>query len=102
LPYPRVFHSKEIPSFENHYLGQNIGAWQNNFVDSLLEKLMNEFNQEIRKELMKQIVNEYLNEVPSIPLYFHATIAIIPKNLKGFSLYGNSMPSSLSVENWSL
>lgn len=95
-----TFHTKNIPSAKNGFSGQNQMGWSNKTVDGLLEKLDTEFKHEKRVELVHQILKFYTDEVPVLPLYYRADVAVIPTQLKGYKLTGHQFPETSEVEKW--
>jgi peptide/nickel transport system substrate-binding protein len=101
-PPRSTLHSAEIPTEKNGWSGQNAGSWSVKRVDELLETTVAEFDVEKRKKMMEELMQIYTDELPTIPLYMRAEIAITPTNLAGFDVTGHQFPSSLSVEKWDL
>ncbi len=95
-------HSLEIPTAENGFSGQNYPGYKSVANDRALDQIQTEFDFGKRKELMKTVQQEYAKELPVIPLYYRAQIAVIPKNLKGFRLTGHQFYSVLSIDQWNL
>ena len=100
-PYS-ILQSKYIPTAANGHAGQNSGKWRNKKVDEALEKIRSEFDEKVRKQLMRTVQYEYTKEVPVIPLYMRASIAVVPTNLKNFRITGHQFMSTQDVENWDL
>lgn len=94
--------STEIPNAANGWAGQNYTGWKNPKVDELLHQTLESFDVNTRKSLMQKMLYEYTNDVPTIPLYYRAEIAVIPKNLQGFALTGHNVYSTQAVEYWDL
>ncbi len=101
-PPRSTLHSKEIPSKENAWAGQNSGGWSNKRVDTILEDVFKEFDFNKRKAMMAELQKIYTEEVPVLPLYLRAEIVIIPSKLTGFKTTGHQFYSTAAVENWSL
>ena len=97
-----ILHSANIPSSQNAYSGSNSGGWRNKEVDKLIEAIDLEFDDEKRLEMVHKILHFYTDEVPVIPLYYRAQVAVTPKNLKGHQLTGTGSPATNQVERWSL
>lgn len=97
-----TLHSSAIPSEKNGYSGQNQPGWVNKKVDEAIEKLEGEFNAKKRIELAHSIMKAYTDEVPVIPLYYRADVAVAPKALAGFELTGHQFQDSNFIENWSV
>ncbi len=95
-----TFHSKSIPTKENGYSGQNSSRWSNKTVDDLIDKVDLEFNETKRIEMVHQILKAYTDEVPVIPLYYRADIAVTPKGMRGHKLNGHQFSSSNHAEFW--
>ncbi len=100
---PREFlHSAHIPTEENNYSGSNYTGYRNPTMDELIDTVEVELNFEKRKQIWAQIQNEYVQDVPVLPLYYRANPFIFPKWLKGIEPTGNSSPTTLWVENWTV
>jgi hypothetical protein len=101
-PPRSTLHSKEIPTQENGWNGQNSGGWSNKRVDELLVNVFKEFDASKRKVMMDEVQKIYTDEVPVMPLYMRADVAVVPANLKGFKMPGHQFHSTLNVDSWSL
>jgi peptide/nickel transport system substrate-binding protein len=101
-PPKSTLYSGEIPTKENGHSGQNSGAYRNKLVDESLDKLETEMDMKVRRELMKTVMQEYMKDVPVLPLYMRAQIAVIPKRLEGFRLSGHQFYSTLGARNWKM
>lgn len=101
-PPRSTLHSSQIPTEANGFNGQNSNAWSNAVADKNLMSIFDEFDVNKRKELMKRVLQEYTREVPTIPLYWRADIAVTPKNLTGFEIAGHQFYSTNQVEQWDL
>jgi peptide/nickel transport system substrate-binding protein len=95
-------HTTQIPTDKNGWSGQNEPGYSNPKVDSLLDKLDVEFNSNKRKEIAADIMHYYTEDVPVIPLYFRADVAVIPNSLKNFNLTGHQFVETNQVENWDI
>ena len=93
-------HTSQIPSEKNGWSGQNGGGYSNPEVDKLVEDLDLEFNPAKRKQLVAKILHHYTDEVPVIPLYYRADVAVNPTNVVGVHLTGHQYSESNAVENW--
>jgi peptide/nickel transport system substrate-binding protein len=98
---PRTtLHSKEIPTAENGWSGQNYPGFRNAEMDALIDKVEVELDREKRRAMWHRIQEIHATELPVLPLYFRADPFIIPKWLKGVEPTGHQYPSTLWVENW--
>ena len=102
VPPRSSMHSKEIPTHDNGWNGQNFPGWKNPRVDAILDLSTHEFDVAKRKALMAELMQIYVDDVPAIPLYLRAEIAIIPTRLQNFRITGHAMYSSQAAETWVL
>ncbi len=94
------FHSSNIPSEKNGFSGQNQMGWKNPKVDELLDLIEAEFNPKKRAQLAQKVLWHYTEDVPVIPLYYRADIAVVPTSLKNFALAGHQFAETNSIEEW--
>ncbi len=100
---PRVImHSREIPSQENGYNGQNVTGWRNTSVDRALDSLTFELDPEKRRAHLRLIAELFVQDMPSLPLYFHTATVLAPKWLDGLTWGGHAVPPSLGAERWGM
>ncbi len=97
-----VMHSKNIPTEKNSWTGQNYHGYSSPNMDKLCQEYDYEFDFKKRKKIMEEVMKEYTEQVPVIPLYFRPEVAVIPKNLKNFRMYGHYFYETLQAENWDL
>ncbi len=97
-----TLHSSNIPSEKNSYSGQNQPGWINANVDKAIDQIDIEFNPNKRRDLIHSILKAYTDEVPVIPLFYRAEIAVIPTNLENFKIAGHQVYETNEVENWNL
>jgi peptide/nickel transport system substrate-binding protein len=96
------FHSSQIATAKNGWSGQNYTAWNNKKVDELTEKLESEFDFNKRVAIAHEFLKIYTDEVPVIPLYYRADVAVTPTALKGFHLPGHQFAETNEVETWNI
>lgn len=102
LGHESVLNSKNIPTEKNSWTGQNYHGYSSARLDKLTQEYDYEFDFKKRKKITEEIMKEYTEQVPVIPLYFRPEVAVIPKNLKGFKMYGHYFYETLQAENWDL
>ena len=102
LGHESVLHSKNIPSEKNSWTGQNYPGFADPKVDKLTMDYDYEFDFKKRKKITEEIMKEYTTKIPVIPLYFRSEVAVIPKGLKNFRMYGHYFYETLQAENWNL
>ena len=95
-------HSREIPSEENGWSGQNTPGWANPEVDRLVDELEAEFDPGRRLELIHAILWHYTSDVPVIPLYYRSNNAVTPANMTGYRLSATQVSATDHVEKWNL
>jgi len=95
-------HSREIPSEENGWSGQNTPGWANPEVDRLIEELEAEFDPGRRLDLIHAIMWHYTSDVPVIPLYYRSNNAVTPANMTGYRLSATQVSATDHVEKWNL
>ena len=99
-PPKSVLYSKNIPTAANGYMGQNSGAYINKRVDKILDTIEGEFDANKRDQLMHELLKIDTDELPTLPLYYRAQIAVFPKKLKGYAMTGHQFYCTNFAENW--
>lgn len=98
---PRTtLHSREIPTAETNWSGQNYTGFRHAEMDELLEAIPIELGRERRRVLWQRLQAIYAEELPALPLWFRADGHILPPWLEGVRPTGHLNPSSLWVEEW--
>ena len=95
-----MFHSQSIPSQENSFSGSNVGGWNNNKIDGLIEKYETDWDPKKRKLYVNLVVDEYMQNYIAIPLYFDSQAAVIPKRIEGFNLAPHNYYETNQAEYW--
>jgi peptide/nickel transport system substrate-binding protein len=93
-------HSKEIPSAENGWSGQNYPGYANTEMDKALDAAERELDVVKRRALFAEIQRLAADDLPSLPLFFRVDPFVIPKPLKGVTPTGTLNSSTLWVEQW--
>lgn len=93
-------HSKEIPSAENGWSGQNYPGYANPEMDKALDAAERELDVVKRRALFAEIQRLAADDLPSLPLFFRVDPFVIPKPLKGVTPTGTLNSSTLWVEQW--
>lgn len=101
-PPKAQLHSHNIPTEKNGYSGQNSGGWANAEADQLMENVYGEFDIEKRKTMMHRLMQIYMTDIPTIPLYMRAELAVLPKALKNITITGHQFYSTFWVEEWTV
>ena len=93
-------HSKEIPSADNGWSGQNYPGYANPEMDKVLDAAERELDAVKRRALFAEIQKLAADDLPSLPLFFRVDPFVIPKPLKGVTPTGTLNSSTLWVEQW--
>lgn len=98
---PRTtLHSKEIPTADNNYAGQNTPGFKNAEMDRLIALTEVELGREARRKLWRRMQEIYIEELPVLPLYFRSDPFVLPKWLAGIEPTGHQGTTTQWVENW--
>jgi len=95
-----TLHSKEIPTAENGWSGQNYPGYANPQMDKALDEAERELDVEKRRALFAEIQKLAADDLPSLPLFFRVDPFVIPKALKGITPTGTLNSSTLWIEQW--
>jgi peptide/nickel transport system substrate-binding protein len=95
-----LLHSKEIPSADNAWSGQNYPGYRNPAMDAALDAAERELDKDKRRVLFADIQRIHADDLPVLPLFFRVDPFVIPKPLKGVVPTGTSNSSTLWVEQW--
>jgi peptide/nickel transport system substrate-binding protein len=98
---PRTtLHSKEIPTAQNGWSGQNYPGYANPAMDAALDSAERELDPEKRRGYFADILRLYAEDLPVLPMYFRVDSFIVPKRLKGVTPTGNQTSTTLWIEDW--
>ncbi len=98
---PRTtLHSKEIPTKENGWSGQNYPGYANPEMDKALDAAERELDAGKRRGYFADIQRLYTEDLPVLPMYFRVDSFVIPKKLKGVVPTGHQYSSTLWIETW--
>jgi peptide/nickel transport system substrate-binding protein len=95
-----TLHSKEIPSAENAWSGQNYPGYRNPAMDAALDAAERELDSAKRRALFADIQRIHAEDLPVLPLFFRVDPFVIPKQLKGVTPTGHLNSSTLWIEQW--
>ena len=95
-----TLHSKEIPTAENGWSGQNYPGYANPQMDQALDSAERELLVDKRRGYFAEIQKIAADDLPSLPLFFRVDPFVIPKALKGVVPTGTLNSSTLWVEQW--
>jgi len=89
-----IWHSGEIPTAANNYVGQNTPGYKNAEVDRLLEGAEGELDEGKRAVLLKKVQELWAEDLPSLPLFFRLELNVSRKDLK------NYLPRGIGAPTW--
>jgi peptide/nickel transport system substrate-binding protein len=95
-----TLHSKEIPTAENGWSGQNYPGYANPEMDKAIDDAERELDVDKRRALFAEIQKLAADDLPSLPLFFRVDPFVIPKALKGVTPTGTLNSSTLWIEQW--
>ncbi len=95
-----TLHSKEIPSAENAWSGQNYPGYRSPAMDTALDAAERELDATKRRTLFADIQRIHAEDLPVLPLFFRVDPFVIPKQLKGVTPTGHLNSSTLWIEQW--
>lgn len=95
-----TLHSKEIPTAENGWSGQNYPGYANAAMDRALDEAERELLVDKRRGFFAEIQKIAADDLPTLPLFFRVDPFVIPKALKGVTPTGTLNSSTLWVEQW--
>jgi peptide/nickel transport system substrate-binding protein len=98
---PRTtMHSKEIPTADNGFSGQNYPGYANPEMDKAIDAAERELDEGKRRGYFADIQRLYADDLPVLPMYFRVDSFVIPKPLKGVEPTGHLNSSTLWIEQW--
>jgi len=98
---PRTtLHSKEIPTADNGWSGQNYPGYANSEMDKAIDAAERELDEGKRRGYFADIQRLYADDLPVLPMYFRVDSFVIPKPLKGIEPTGHLNSSTLWIEQW--
>ncbi len=82
IPFDR-FHSTQVPSPANSFLGNNRAGWRHPENDRVWDQLISELDAQKRITLFRRQQEIFADELPSVPLYFRLDLTTYAKALRG-------------------
>ncbi len=84
--YRTVWHSKEIPTAANNFVGQNGPGYKNPEVDKLLVEADQELDEAKRAALLRKVQEIWVDDLPSMPLWFRLELQVSRRELKNYKV----------------
>lgn len=95
-----LFSDKFIPGSANNWLGQNMPGWRNAEATQILDRIQVTLGEADRVPMLKRVQELVAAELPSIPLFFRASVSANDPKFKGFKPTGNQVPETWNAEEW--
>lgn len=95
-----VLDSKQIPSLQNGYTGENTSGWSNRRLDEILDQVRDEWDPAARQQSLQQIETLAATDVPFIPLFYRPVLGAAVESVAGFEVPGHEGWSSSFATNW--
>jgi peptide/nickel transport system substrate-binding protein len=87
-----AFPSREIPTPENGWLGNNMSQWTNPQYDDLLTRYERTIPRDERLPLLGEILRLIADEVPAYPLFYEIDATAMANRITGVTPYKTGMP----------
>lgn len=97
-----LWQSDMIPSEANRWQGQNYSGWRDDEVTALLRQVPGELDLSRRQAILAKVQARFLDALPVLPMYFRPVVAVMRRELVGFSPTGTLTPSSWNAQAWDL
>jgi peptide/nickel transport system substrate-binding protein len=95
-----IWHSKEIPTAANNWVGQNTPGYKNSEMDRLLEQADEELDEAKRAALLKRAQEIWTEDLPSLPLWFRLELNVSRAGLKEYKPTGHLSGPTWNAEQW--
>lgn len=89
-----IWHSKEIPTAANNFVGQNTPGYKNPEIDKLLEQAEEELDELKRAVLLKRVQDLWVEDIPSLPLFFRLELNATKREVKNYK------PRGIGITTW--
>ena len=97
-----IYHSKNIPSKENNFAGQNFPGWRNPKADAALTTANSELETAKRKAAYSEHQKLFTEDLPSVPLYQRLNISAAKVALKNFKPTPTQTAPTWNIQEWEL
>lgn len=99
-PPTTVLHSRQIPTAENGWAGQNYLAYRSGRMDQILDSINKVCEPAANQALWSEFQRLYAEDLPALPIFFLSQPYFLPKWLEGVEHTGHQFESTMGVENW--
>ncbi|WP_119678819.1 peptide ABC transporter substrate-binding protein [Indioceanicola profundi] len=99
-PQDTVLHSRQIPTAENGWSGQNFLGYSNPRMDRILDQIGQVCDPSANQALWSEMQTLYAEELPALPIFFLSQPYFMPLWLEGVEPTGHQFESTMGIENW--
>lgn len=96
------FHTRQIPSAETRWFGQNRTRYSNPEYDSLVDSFFVTIPRPARMEVLRKIVQHYSEQLVLLPLAYNTAHIAIGSRFKNVTGQGPNTTEGWNVEQWEL
>jgi len=97
-----IYHSKNIPSKQNNFSGQNFPGWRNPKADAALATANSELEMAKRKAAYSEHQKLFAEDVPVVPLFQRLNISVAKTALKNFKPTPTQTAPTWNIQEWEL
>lgn len=94
------YHSRQIPTPENNWEGQNYSGYINPEMDELQVKGLTTFDQEERQKIYYRVQEICHDELPMLYLYYYVNVDCYPQDLKNYKPAPYTNGISWNINEW--
>ncbi|NBQ53760.1 MAG: hypothetical protein EBU49_09295, partial [Proteobacteria bacterium] len=95
-----ILESRQVPSLQNAYTGENTSGWSNRRLDEILDQMRDEWDPAARQEMMLEVEGLAATDVPFIPLFYRPVFGAAVESVAGFEVPGHEGWSSSFAWSW--
>lgn len=95
-----ILESRQVPSLQNAYTGENSSGWSNRRLDEILEQTRDEWDTAARQAMLREIEGLAATDVPFIPLFYRPVLGAAADTVSGFEVPGHEGWSSSFATGW--
>ncbi len=92
--------SKQIPTQENNFSGQNYTGFKNDTVDQLTEEILRSLSKQKNYENLRTIQQILTQELPSLPLFYRLDVTTVHKDLVNYEPSGTLAATTWNAPYW--
>jgi peptide/nickel transport system substrate-binding protein len=77
------FHSMNIPTEANNWLGNNVAGWRNPAKDRLIDQLFDELQPQRQDQIMVEYLKLFTEDLPHLPIKYNSEVTSYRNNVRG-------------------